>query len=108
MNTFGSDYVLNYLNFADFELNNSDKESTDSLFEKRNMDGQQAINYFNDYMLNNNNSGANTPKNGENLNETENCFNMGVELTNTSTTIDKSEDLKVKEKNCQMNFESPE
>lgn len=47
INLGSNDYVLNYLNFADFELSNSDNKSTDSLFERRNMAHKSPLKYFN-------------------------------------------------------------
>lgn len=102
INNGSSDYVLNYLNFADFELNNSDKESSCSLFERRNTSHKQSMNFFNGCLLQDTQSIETNHKHEQSLCDiinSDNCLNMGVEMTNISTTVDKSEDLKMSSMN---------
>ena len=97
MNHGTNDYVLNYLNFADFELANSDNKSTDSLFERRNMAHKSPLKYFNHCLQEDTESIEHSQRNKNFLSDHESsdkCLKMGVEMTNMSTTVHNSGDMR--------------
>lgn len=97
INLGSNDYVLNYLNFADFELANSDNKSTDSLFERRNMVHKSPLKYFNNCLQEPSESVDNSQRDKNFLSDHESsdkCLKMGVEMTNMSTTVHNSGDMR--------------